>query len=527
MLRLLIVEDEKWEREGLIDFLDWKSFGIEIAGTARDGEEGYQEALRLRPDIILTDIKMPGMDGIEMSKKIKEVMPHTKIIILTGYDDFRYAKEAISFSANAYVLKPFEEDELIPIIEEVVSLCRKEREKASWEKRVVSQLNKSRKTAKTNFLFEWASGMIKKEDLQKGLQEFNIYVKAEGMYAVALIKAYGCESKTESSNRLKDISEFLAEKSMLRDYLFLTENQKDHEIILCFEWDGSIIEWLNNGISKNQIEYGNNFVIGVGNGSSPLELHVSYNQAKEAIKHQIFWNDYQLVLYSEIHQLQESFMEKANEFLVHGDYFSKQFIHAVGSINENRVFELLNELFDFVYEARGASMDFIINFVKNIVNDLYIFIYKIHSDFTRNYLYEKMWNGCTVKDLKNKMKIFFESVLSVHKSRLSYDEQTVKKVIAIIEERYMEPLSIKTIANEVFLSPNYLGSIFKNFTGKRFNEYITEYRMEKARELLKSPKNKVATVAARVGFQNPSYFCSVFKNFFGVAPGEYQKNNAV
>ena len=77
---------------------------------------------------------MPGMDGIEMSKKIKEVMPHTKIIILTGYDDFRYAKEAISFSANAYVLKPFEEDELIPIIEEVVSLCRKEREKASWEK---------------------------------------------------------------------------------------------------------------------------------------------------------------------------------------------------------------------------------------------------------------------------------------------------------------------------------------------------------------------------------------------------------
>lgn len=524
LLRLLIVEDEKWEREGLIDFLDWNSFGIEIAGTARDGVEGYEEALRLKPDIILTDIKMPGMDGIEMSKKIKGIMPDTKIIILTGYDDFKYAKEAINFSANAYVLKPFEEDELIPVIEKVVALCNDEKEKASREKRMVIQLNESKKAAKMNFLSEWVLGLVKDEDLHKKLHEFNINVKTEGMYIIVLL----CINKNTNVNSIVELNntfELFDEKGFIKNSLFILERQKTHEIIICLEKDNSTFDTVNDLVSCIKEKCGKNIIVGAGQQCTPLNLNVSYTQAKEAIKHQIFWNDYHLFLYSEVHKLQESFMEKANEFLLNIDYFSKQFIHAINSINENRVFELLNELFDFIGEARGANMDFIVNFIKTIVNDIYIFIYTIHNNFTTNFLYEEMWNGCSVEDLKNRMRLFFENALAVHKNKLSYDEQTVKKVLDIIEQRYMEPLSIKTIANEVFLSPNYLGSIFKNYSGKCFNEYLTEYRMEKAKKMLLCPKNKIAAVAASVGFQNPSYFCSVFKNTFGIAPGEYQKNN--
>jgi two-component system response regulator YesN len=519
LLRLLIVEDEKWEREGLVDFLDWKVFGIEIAGTARDGQEGYEKALRLKPDIILTDIKMPGMDGIEMSKKIKEVLPDIKIIILSGYDDFRFAQEAISFNASAYVLKPFEENDLIPVIRKVADMCNKEREKAGWEREVVNRLNESIKRVKMNFLNEWLSGPIAKESLMEKLREFDMSINPDSTYVVVLIKCAGDQSGT-----LDEAVRWFTEKARDKNYLFLTEDPREKETVICYEWDETVypmLESINSHIKEN---YGVSVVTGAGEKANPLNLHVSYSQAREVVKHQLFWNDYRVFRYSEIYKLQEKFMERANEFLVHGDYFSKQFILALSSANEKRVSELLGELFVYINEARGAGTNFIINFVKNIVNDIYIFIYTLHPDFTASYLYEKAWSGCTAEGLKDKMELFLKNVVGMQKNRLSHDEQTVKKVIKIIEERYMEPLSIKTIANEVFLSPNYLGSIFKNHTGKRFNEYLNEYRMEKAKELLKSPKNKVATVAALVGFQNTSYFCSVFKSTFGIAPGEYQKN---
>ena len=109
MYKLMIVEDEKWEREGLRDFIDWNSIGIDVAGCACNGMEGVRMAELLKPDIILTDIMMPKMDGIQMANKIRAFLPNTKIIILSGYDDFQYAKQTFSFQAFAYILKPMPE----------------------------------------------------------------------------------------------------------------------------------------------------------------------------------------------------------------------------------------------------------------------------------------------------------------------------------------------------------------------------------------------------------------------------------
>jgi two-component system response regulator YesN len=129
MLKLLIVEDERWEREGLRDFLDWNLLGIEIAGLASDGVEGLHAARDLLPDIVISDIKMPGLNGLEMCRQIKLFLPNVSLIMLTGYDDFKFAKEAISFNAFDYLLKPIEEKELLEVIERVVVKCRKERKK--------------------------------------------------------------------------------------------------------------------------------------------------------------------------------------------------------------------------------------------------------------------------------------------------------------------------------------------------------------------------------------------------------------
>ena len=125
MLKMIIIEDEKLEREGLVDFFDWNDMGVQIIGTACDGIEGMELAEHTKPDIIITDIKMPGMNGLDMSKKIKEILPETKIIILTGYGDFKFAKQAIGISVSAYILKPIEEEELISTVKSIVMECKK------------------------------------------------------------------------------------------------------------------------------------------------------------------------------------------------------------------------------------------------------------------------------------------------------------------------------------------------------------------------------------------------------------------
>lgn len=265
MYKMLIVEDERWEREGLVDFLDWNSLGIEICGAASDGKEGLEMAVERRPNIIITDIKMAIMSGLEMSKNIKAIIPEVNIIILTGYGDFKYAKEAITFGVFDYLLKPVDEDECIEVIKRVVKKCEKEE------------------------------------------REF------------------------------KEISRLKALK-------------------------------LDNS-----------------------------------------------------HYIGETFRVDLQE------------------IRNNK------------------------------------------------------------------------------------DKFLIDKVIQLIEEKYMMNISLKTIANEVFMSPNYLGFIFKKSMGKHFNEYLLEYQMEKAKKLLCSAQSKVAKVAQEVGIPNASYFCVVFKKKYGISPGEYQE----
>jgi two-component system response regulator YesN len=127
MFTLLIVEDERWEREGLTEFLDWPALGIGKVETAFDGIDGLEKALQLQPDIIVTDIQMPGMNGLDMAKQIRDQLPQVHIVILTGYDDFEYAREAIRFHAAEYLLKPVEEEEMLAVMTRVVRKCQAER----------------------------------------------------------------------------------------------------------------------------------------------------------------------------------------------------------------------------------------------------------------------------------------------------------------------------------------------------------------------------------------------------------------
>lgn len=537
MFKLLIVEDERWEREGLLNFLDWEELGIEIAGTACDGIDGIEQALRIVPDIIITDIKMPGIDGINMARKIKEIHPDTKIVIITGYDDFKLAKDAIAINTSAYVLKPVEEDEMLDVMKRVVLLCEKEKKKLEDDCKTENLLRESQHTVKIKFLQDLFEGRLKSDNLLRQLTDLGIVIK-DGRSVVMVIKPYMKDilnipsGEFEYNAIMEDISKHINEHYGESCMTVLSGNLEAETLVsLSISADNdNLLNMVIDHLKKIIFEkYGVELDIGIGKNIERIcDLHISCQQARQAMVHGRLWDLRGSTYYNDVEKLQQDFNNDIGVLLTKVSYYSKQLIHAVRSADEIRVFNLLDELFESLEQKKGAGKDFICNHLCGIISETSLVLYNMRNLIEANIEGES--DACkplleldSLSSIQEYIFDFFErSLRYISDKRNSKEDYIAQKVIQLIEQKYMTDLCLKTISAEVVLSPNYVGSLFKRFTGKAFNDYLNEYRMEIAKELLKSSKNKVSYVAQKVGVSNTSYFCVVFKNTYGITPGEYQ-----
>lgn len=536
MLKMLIVEDERWEREGLQDFLDWQAYGVEVCGLACDGIDGIEQARRLLPDIIITDIKMPGMDGIKMSGKIREFIPGVKIIILTGYDDFKLAKDAINISANAYILKPVDEAEIRDVIKRVADECNNELVKLDEEKKLKSLLDENILRTRKNILLDLLRGRAVSD--AGGLVAAWGIDPSGGSLAVLAVKIdSGYLGRSEDylvlNQNLGDIEAFIND---IKEYapMAAVADETAEAVLVCLGYSGM----TDGELSGKAALVGNavceklrlNAAVGVGKiVESADQLCISCQQARDAANFAVFCRDAVVFTYSELECVQRDTVGNIGDFLMKGSYFSKQLLHSVRSCDDERAFSLLDEMFEMIYANKWAGREAVANYLYGLVNEASLLLYnlRLHPDFTGE---DESVSGrpllamSGLQTMKNYIYEFFERVFARLEGRKNNkDEGIVKKLEQLVSEKYASDISLKTIAAEIYLSPNYLGSIFKRVTGRNFNEYLCQYRMDKAKELLQSPKNKVSRVAREVGIPNTSYFCMLFKNFFGIAPGEYQE----
>lgn len=534
MFKLLIVEDEKWEREGLKDFLDWNSLGIQLSGLACDGIEGLEKARELSPDIIITDIKMPGMDGLKMSRGIKEFLPNVKIIILTGYDDFKLARDAINISANAYILKPVEEEEMLGVLNRALDDCRKEANKAEEDKKLKELLDENKLTVKkellTGILREKASFEAKMQVYQFGiLPDCRQYAVITA--GINLPEADGGPEISGAAGAFFDASSFDTAGLAAESGLSLTMHQSDGIVYIIAAGEsltGSILEQVTGVFVEGASNRSLNAVAGIGAIVGSLEeLYFSCQQAREALNSALFWGDRSTVTFKALESLQQEKAAKVGDFLVKGNFFTKQILHSLRATDETRLTALLDEMFQLIEESKWADRNMIVNFLYGLLNETSLLFYNTNlSELEDGTAGTLMLGLRDFRSIRGFVMGFFEKALGIISDKKNNkDEYIVKKVEQIVMERYMSDISLKTIAAEIYLSPNYLGSTFKKCMGIPFNDYLCQFRMEKAKELLQSPKYKVSRVAREVGIPNVSYFCLLFKDMFGIAPGEYQNMN--
>ncbi|HZK26727.1 MAG TPA: response regulator, partial [Thermoclostridium sp.] len=305
MYKLLIVEDEKWEREGLLDFLNWEEMGIEVVGCACNGVEGERIAKALRPQIIITDIRMPVLDGIQMSNNIRSFLPDTKIIMLTGYDDFEYAKQTFSFQAFAYLLKPVQKKEIVDIIVNVLEKLEDEKNHQKKKTELESQYVDYYQKNCDHMLVDYLSNKFELKAIQS-LQPL-IKLKAPGKKVVAII--YFCLNSAISNkkqdfqnvflNTMKSFNHMLGETGIAASCGELPE-----EAVLCMQAPSTRRELENillNIMQEFRAKTGVQCIAGIGAVVDGLELTPrSYAQAREAIGFRFLASYGELIFYSSI-----------------------------------------------------------------------------------------------------------------------------------------------------------------------------------------------------------------------------------
>lgn len=539
MLKLLIVEDEKWEREGLMEFLDWGSLGLELSGSACDGFEGVDKARILHPDIIITDIKMPGMDGLKMSQIIREFIPEVKIVILTGYDDFKLAQEAINISANAYILKPVEEEELLDVLKRVMDECYSDAKKKEEQKMLKVLLDESFIKSRRELLLTLIKDEDSKDAVKKAL-DMRILPSA-GNYSVI---AFGPGKTGEISPAGEPaVKGSLAVELEGADTALRSDLIKagiNFATAVCDDDKAMFIVTTPKDMSPNGLinaagiisdYYGKRGVGTLAGVGSPVEdmgeLYRTGRQARESLDFASFWQETGIVDYAALVSLQQENAAKTGDFLAKGNAFTKRLMNALRAADIEMIDSLLDDMFKLVEESKWLDRNMITNFLYGLLNETSLIFGGANLKEQEEGAAGALLFGLKdYRSLKDYVYQFFEkSADTIRDKKNNKDEYIVKKVEQIVTERYRDDISIKTIAAEIYISPNYLGSIFRKCTGVQLNDYISRFRMEKAKELLQSPKNKVSKVAREVGMPNVSYFCQVFKEMYGIAPGEYQEIN--
>lgn len=525
MYRLLIVEDEKWEREGLRDFLDWSSLGIEVVGCACNGIEGLTLSEQTHPDIILTDIRMPKMDGLKMSKKIRSFLPNAKIIILSGYNDFEYSKQTFEFRAFDYVLKPVDKNSIQEVLLRAISALDSERSIESERVTLKSKLMEYFSENKNSLLLKILEG----NELEFAQEGFPIRLSDPKAKIVITVLTMNSDPSI-SSRLITDRFEAIMKE---RGIAFsLTKPYK--EAVLCLEAPDTqeeLSDKLHELAAYLKAELNIDSIISVGEVVSGFsEAAASYSQAREAYSFRFLAQYGDILFYNEVKEKNYMNLDFARPIVIRANDIINKLMAATQKNQSEEWRLLLDSFLTTLREISPLSKLMLSKFFTQAMLIINPAAFNENSENFKVYILDKgrfeeqISKMDTIDQTKDYLMDFLEAISANTMNKSSNaDAEVTQRVIKIIDERYSEELDLKCISQVIHLTPYYIGSIFKKNTGKTFNQYLCDYRIDRAKEILQTGKVNVSRLSEAVGIKNTSYFCSLFKNRFGISPGDYKE----
>lgn len=535
-IKVFLVEDEMVIRRGIKNSIDWEKEGYIFCGEASDGELAYPMIIKEKPDILITDIRMPFMDGLELCKLVKKELPNIKILILSGYDEFDYAKEAIRLGVTEYLLKPISSGKLLEALNGVSESIRREKEDKDLVRKYMEEMRENTEHEKQKFFEQMIAGNLSMADALETGKKYEMNLSA-GMYNLLLFR-FTLGKENRKSGELLGEAEYAIEKLTERlEYVF--EFQRGVEgwaFLLMADNEEQMSERVKE-LSKDLEEIMKNYSTiayfgGIGQPVARLrELEESFREAERALAARFTMELNRIISVEDIRMAQNVDTLDDIEITSFGEIEKTRTM--LEKFLNNGAEDEIDEFVDvYINELPEENLKSVL-MRQYIIMDAYIvmmsFCEKIEGiegemQAQSEELKNSMKTIQTLEEIKNYIRMLLKKIIGV---RDTISGRRYSDIIEIakdqIRKTYMsDEISLNTIAAEVGMSPSYFSSIFSKEMGKTFVEYLTEIRMDRAKELLMCSSMKTSEIGYEVGYKDPLYFSYIFKKTQNCTPKEFR-----
>ncbi|RJE88800.1 response regulator [Paenibacillus sp. 1011MAR3C5] len=516
MYRVVLVDDEELELTGIQKLVPWKELHMEVKAACPDGFSALHYLEENEADILVSDIRMPIMSGLELASKAQRLHPNLKILFISGYEDFQYAKQALSMKASGYVLKPINDDELLGALQSVRSALDGENRQQQREQ----SIQQSMVYLKNELLERCLEGTPDRDAVIELMAQFRLGVQV-GRLRAAIIEMEDKDWRTENQySEAAQAEQLVALTSLcsrngMEMYCRLSARRL---AVVMEESHGMII--LERMIEELSASHHATLTIGLGQPVDELEqLHLSYEEAGKALAMKMFQGKGKIIAYS-------ATKEEAQESALNIQATVDALFAAMTQYELVRIVDCMEELFQQVKNIKNPSA--VRNYSFFVISRLDAYLNSLNESLLTDqngFALDKLFDFETIDDIHFWLRRkIFELSEQLHNKRQRKNVKLIGQIQSYIDQRLGESISLKEVAQAFSFSPNYLGHLFKEETGELFSDYLMRGRMELAKRLLADTGMKVYEVADRVGSGTLAHFGKQFKDYTGMTPGEYRKH---
>ena len=519
---IILADDEQQILYGMKKGIEWERLGFKVAGVAQNGKEALELMEEVHPDLVISDIKMPFMDGLELAKHIHEDYMNTKVILFSGWDDFEYARLAISYGVSEYIMKPIDYEEMQKLLIKMHEELDKEYNEKMNRVRLENAYMESLPLLRQQFFNRLVTEPMEEEELKSQIENLKLEFKDE-VYSVVAVKTGGGKEKDVLSElavkqTLKEALEKIAhvyEFGMSDNEVFILGSNKRHDI-------GRIIRTISEAEVLIERIFHSRISCGISvRGRSLKDMPVLYGQALEALDYNLVTVEESYTYYNDIMPVQD----EREDWNIKVENIGKNITHCT---EEELKFQVEN-LIAWLHKRQYS------------LNEYQVLILEISFSFSRFYkkyqirsdmefagtkkMAVKILSLSTGEELDHWLINYCELIRSlIQKKQIDNNVILAEHARKIVEEKFQDPdLSVETVCGDLHVSTSYFSKIFKQETGGTFVNYLTGRRMEEAKKLLLQTDYKSQVIGNMVGYPEPNYFSYVFKKNCGMSPVKYRK----
>jgi two-component system response regulator YesN len=531
MVTLMIADDEQIERQALQLIIKQHCPAIEVVGETGDGQSATRIAAACKPDIVLMDIRMPGMDGLEAAKIIRKLLPNTRIIMLTAFDEFAYAKEALKIGAVEYLLKPVRPKDIVSTLQSTLEKVSELRAKQAEEEQLRQSVESALPFIQMSFVYDLISGAIRNPDHLRERCRF-LGLKVEPSVALVVDIDHFKQLTFNATELEKQLLKQQVYQHICRavgDAALVTPFESDNLIVLLGFSDSLTAEFVETAARNRAADIQNciynemniGVTIGIGNYySDPREIHKSYLEARNAERQRFYLGEKQIIHIKDVPYLSASPFN-------YPFHYERAVLDKVRCGDRQQAKVTLHELLDGIFASQAS-----IETVKACVLELLIVLSRSAVEGGANLEQLTLLNFNCIDQLtacssKSKVEEWLLTALdhfmnNMLDNRTSTNLRVINSACDYIVKNCNKNVSLEEVAKTVHLSPFYFSRLFKQEKGYNFVDFLTQVRIDKAKKLLQNPDYTAVRIAAEVGYQDASYFSRVFRQATGMTPNQYR-----